>query len=150
MELKQLMDTVEYIRRHFVNPQKFLCRKFKERVGYELNLKSPQTFNEKLQWLKLYNKEPLYTALVDKCAVKDYALRTIGEEHIVPTLGVWEKFSDIDFDSLPNQFVLKCTHDSGSIVICKDKANFDIKKAKMVICHSLSRNFYYYGFEWPL
>ena len=114
-----------------------------------LNLANPQTFNEKLQWLKLYNRNPLYTTLVDKYAVKKWVADKIGQEYIIPTLGVWDKVEDIDFDKLPNQFVLKCTHDSGSIVICRDKNNFNKKEAIKKLTRGLKHSGYYYGREWP-
>lgn len=117
--------------------------------GKRLNLKEPKTFNEKLQWLKLNNRNPLYTMLVDKYEVKKYVADIIGEEYIIPTLGVWDRFDDIDFDALPNQFVLKCTHDSGGLVICHDKKSLDIKNAKSKIETSLNNNYYYWGREWP-
>ncbi len=145
----QLTDQIEYLRRHFVKPENVLKHVFKERMGYELNLETPQTFNEKLQWLKLYNHDPLYTTMVDKYAVKQYVAEKIGKEYVIPTLGVWNRFDDIDFNKLPNQFVLKCTHDSGGLVICKDKSKLNVKKASQIINKSLSRNFYYAGFEWP-
>lgn len=127
----------------------FLKYRFKKLMGCSLNLRNPQTFNEKLQWLKLYNRDPLYTTLVDKYAVKQYIADKIGEQYIIPTLGVWNKFEDIDFDELPNQFVLKCTHDSGGLTICKDKMSFDIEKARRKISESLKKNFYYASREWP-
>ncbi len=113
------------------------------------NFNSPQTFNEKLQWLKLYDRRPEYTKMVDKYAAKLYIAEVIGEEYVIPTLGVWDKFDDIDFDSLPNRFVLKCTHDSHSIIICKDKTKLDINAARAIITSGLNRNFFYYGREWP-
>lgn len=117
--------------------------------GRKLDLKNPKTFNEKLQWLKLYNRKPEYTLMVDKYEVKGYIAEQIGEEYVIPTLGVWDNFDDIDFDSLPNQFVLKCTHDSGGLVICKDKSNLDVTKAREKINKALTRRFYYFGREWP-
>ena len=122
---------------------------YKVRMGRKLNLDNPQTFNEKLQWLKLYDRKPEYTTMVDKAAVKDYVADKIGSEYIIPTLGVWEHFDDIDFDQLPNQFVLKCNHDSGGLVICKDKASLDMEAAREKIESSLKRNFYYHSREWP-
>jgi hypothetical protein len=127
----------------------YLRMLYKRRLGTKLNLKNPQTFNEKLQWLKLYDRKPEYTTMVDKYAVKKYVADKIGEQYIIPTLGVWDKFEDIDFDKLPNQFVLKCTHDSGGLAICKDKSEFDIKAARKKINKSLKRNYYYSGREWP-
>ncbi len=118
-------------------------------MGKKLNLKEPQTFNEKLQWLKLYDRRPEYTTMVDKYAVKEYVAEKIGAEHIIPTLGVWESFDDIDFDSLPEQFVLKCTHDSGGLVICRDKKTFDLEAARAKINKSLSTNYFVHGREWP-
>lgn len=127
----------------------YLKKEFKVRMGKELNLNNPQTFNEKIQWLKLYDRHPEYTMMVDKYAAKQYVASKIGDEYIIPTLGVWTKFDDIDFDKLPNQFVLKCTHDSGGLVICKDKSTLDIAAAKRKIEHCLKRNYYYIHREWP-
>lgn len=127
----------------------FLKHRFKKEMGYSLNLRSPKTFDEKLQWLKLYNRNPLYTALVDKYAVKQWVAEKIGAEYVIPTLGVWDHFEDIDFSKLPNQFVLKCTHDSGGLVICKDKGLFDISAAHTKLQKSLKKNFYYQSREWP-
>ena len=127
----------------------YLKKEFKLLMGRELNLKNPQTFNEKLQWLKLYNRKPEYTTMVDKYAAKQYVADRIGEQYIIPTLGVWSRFDDIDFDALPNQFVLKCTHDSGGLVICKDKSTFDKAAAKRKIEHCLRRKYYYIHREWP-
>lgn len=115
----------------------------------ELNLDNPKSFNEKLQWLKLYDRNSEYTKMVDKYEVKKYVSNIIGEEYIIPTLGIYNSFEEINFDKLPNQFVLKCTHDSGGIVICKDKNNLDVKQAKNKINKSLKKNYYYSGREWP-
>lgn len=141
-----------FARRNFFDwmPDKLylkLCYKCK--LGKNLNLKNPQSFNEKLQWLKLYDRRPEYIAMVDKYAVKDYVASIIGAEYIIPTLGVWDKFEDIDFDSLPNQFVLKCTHDSGGLVICKDKTEFNIKEAQKKLNRHLKKNYFYSCREWP-
>lgn len=129
--------------------EKFLKYKYKLVFGHKLNLENPQTFNEKLQWLKLYDRKPIYTTMVDKYAVKKYVADRIGEEYVIPTLGVWDSFDDIDFENLPNQFVLKCTHDSGGLVICRDKDSFDKKEAKRKIRKCLKRNYYWSGREWP-
>ena len=107
-----------------------------------LNLASPKTFNEKLQWLKLHYDEYKYTSWVDKYEVKKLVAQVIGEEHIIPTYGVWDKFEDIDVDKLPNQFVLKCTHDSGGIVICRDKNKLDKQKVREKINNCLKRNYF--------
>lgn len=113
------------------------------------NLKNPQTFNEKLNWLKLHDRNPLYTTLVDKYAVKQYVAERIGAEHVIPTLGVWERTEDIDFEKLPEKFVLKCTHDSHSVFICRDKKQFDIKNVLKKLSAKLKSNGYWYGREWP-
>lgn len=132
-----------------MDDEAYLKRKYKACMGKEIHLDSPQTFNEKLQWLKLYDRKPEYTTMVDKYAVKMYVADIIGEKYIIPTLGVWNHFDEIDFDKLPNQFVLKCTHDSGGIVICKDKNKLDLKSAKKKIEKSLKQNYYWSGREWP-
>lgn len=122
---------------------------FRCKMGYWFDLKNPKTFNEKLQWLKLHDRNPLYTQLVDKYEVRKYISETIGEEYLVPLLGIWDKFDDIDFDKLPNQFVLKSTHDSGGLVICTDKSNLDISIAKKKINKCLRKNCFYLMREWP-
>jgi len=134
---------------NFLPDKLFLKIMFYVRMGKKLNLKHPKTYNEKLQWLKLHDRKPEYTDMVDKCCVKKYVAQQIGEEYIIPTLGVWEQFDDIDFDDLPNQFVLKCTHDSGGLVICRDKAKLDMEAARMKLQKSLSNNYYKHGREWP-
>ena len=115
----------------------------------KLDLKNPKTFNEKLQWLKLNDRNNDYTNMVDKYSVKEYVANLIGGEYIVPTLGVWNNFDEIDFDLLPEQFVLKCTHDSGGLVICRDKSQFDKQLAKIKIEKSLKVNYYWQSREWP-
>jgi len=132
-----------------MSDEDFLRMQFKNVFGYELNLDNPQTFSEKLQWLKLYDRNPKYTMMVDKYAVKSYVASLIGEEHIIKTLGVWDSFDEIDFDSLPDQFVLKCTHDSGGLVICTDKSKLDLNKARKKINKSLANNYYLQNREWP-
>lgn len=127
----------------------WLSYKFKRKFGYKLDWKNPKTYSEKLQWLKVYDKNPLYTTLVDKYEVKKYIADVIGEQYIIPTLGVWDSFDDIDFDALPDQFVLKCTHDSGGIAIVKDKATFDKDKARKQFKIALARNPYSTNREWP-
>lgn len=122
---------------------------FVRRMGRFPNLKNPKTYNEKLQWLKLYDRRPEYTTIVDKYEAKRYVADHIGEEYVIPVLGVWNKFEDIDFESLPNQFVLKCTHDSGGLIICRDKSKLDLDIAKAKINASLNENYYYQGREWP-
>lgn len=127
----------------------FLKIMFRLKVGYPLNLDNPKTFNEKIQWLKLHDRNPLYTQLVDKYEVRQYVKEKIGEEFLIPLLGVWDNFDDIDFAALPNQFVLKCTHDSGGLVICKDKSKLDINAARKKINNCMKRNYYWALREWP-
>lgn len=114
-----------------------------------INFRKPITFNEKLQWLKLYDRNPVYTIMVDKIEVKRFVADKIGEKYVIPTLGVYDSIEDIDFDKLPNQFVLKCNHDSKSVCICKDKKSFDIERAKRFLEPRLKVNGYWYGREWP-
>lgn len=129
--------------------EKYIRMKWWLNMDYPLNLENPSTFSEKLQWLKLHDHNPLYTTLVDKVAVKDYVAKELGPEYIIKTLGVWDKSEDIDWDSLPDRFVLKCTNDSNSVVICKDKSKLDkeaiIKKYRKALKH----NYFYKGREWP-
>lgn len=127
----------------------YLKMYFYLRVGYKLNLKNPKTFNEKMQWLKLYNRKGEQNTMVDKIEVKKYVASVIGEKYIIPTLGTYTNVDEIDFDKLPNQFVLKCTHDSGGIVICSDKSRLDIASAKKRLNKGLNVNYYYQNREWP-
>ena len=143
-----LMETL-YRTRYFWPDKLFLKAQFRMAVGKKLNLKNPQTFSEKLQWLKLYDRRPEYTTMVDKYAVKEYVANIIGSEYVIPTLGVWERVEDIEWDSLPNQFVLKCTHDSGGLVICRNKTELDIQNAKRILNNSLKRDYYMGNREWP-
>ncbi len=127
----------------------FLKWLFRLKIGHPLDLSNPKSYNEKLQWLKLYNRRPEYIDMVDKAAAKDYVANIIGKEHIISTISIWESVDDIDFEKLPNQFVLKCTHDSGGVVICKDKSQLDIEQTKLRLRQGLKRNFYNYNREWP-
>lgn len=122
---------------------------YRIRVGKKLNLKNPTTISEKLQWLKLYNRQDIYTRMVDKYEVKQWVADKIGSEHVIPTIGVWDNFDDIPFDEFPEQFVLKCTHDSGSVIICKDKSTFDVDAARKRMKIALKRNGYWKNREWP-
>ena len=122
---------------------------FPARVGYPLDLKTPKTFNEKLQWLKLHDRKPEYTKMVDKVEAKKYVASIIGDEYIIPTIAVYDSVEDIDFDALPQQFVLKCSHDSGGIVICRDKNKLDKKAAIAKLRKGLKQNFYWQNREWP-
>lgn len=132
----------------FFSDKTFLKLLFPLRTGYRLRLDNPRTFNEKLQWLKLYDRRPEYTQMVDKYEAKKYVAGIIGEEHIIPTLAVYDRAEEIDFDALPNQFVLKCTHDSGGIVICKDKSKLDRDAAIKKLSNGLKMNYFYQNREW--
>ena len=119
------------------------------RTGKHLDLSCPKTFNEKIQWLKLHNTSEECTRSVDKYEVRSLIAEKIGEEYLIPMLGCWDSFDDIDFTNLPKQFVLKCTHDSGSVVICRDKETFDIKAAKVKLEKAMKHNFFWTGREYP-
>ena len=112
------------------------------------NLKNPTTFNEKLQWLKLYNHDPSYTDMADKLAMRSFVQGKIGPGHTVPVLGTWNSFEEIDFDSLPDRFVLKCNNDSGHYLICRDKSTLDKDAARRTITEGLKTNYYYQNREW--
>ena len=114
-----------------------------------LNIDNPKTYNEKIQWLKLYDRNHFYKEIVDKYQVKKYVSNIIGKDYLIPTIGVWNNINDIDFSILPNSFVLKCTHDSGGVFICKDKNTLNFKKAKRFLKNKLNTNFFFYGREWP-
>jgi len=135
----------------FLFPDKlYLQILFFLKMGRKLNLKMPLSFNEKLQWIKLYNRNPLYTTLVDKYAVKNWVANKIGKEHVIPTVDVWDNAKDIDFDKLPNQFVLKTTNGGGGdVVICKDKSIFDKEKAIKHLNQGLKKSIYCKLREWP-
>ncbi len=133
----------------FLPDKMYLKWKFKLIMGYKLDLDNPQTFNEKLQWLKLYDRNPEYTKMVDKYEVREYIKEKLGGEYLIPLLGVYDNFDDIDFSNLPNQFVIKCNHDSGGLVISKDKGNLNIEETRKKINRSLKKNYYYAGREWP-
>lgn len=155
MRISSLINPENYIIRLMqkniikIDDKTFLELLYKKKFKKPLDLDNPKTFNEKLQWLKLYDRQDIYTTMVDKYEVKKYVAGIIGEEYIIPTLGVWDKFECIDFKMLPNQFVLKCTHDSGGIYICKDISEFNYKAAKKKINKYLRRKYFYGGREWP-
>lgn len=127
----------------------YLSVEYALRFKRRLNLDNPQSYNEKLQWLKLYDRNSLYIELVDKYAVKQYVTNLIGPDYVIPLLGVWNSPDDIDFEKLPNQFVLKCTHDSGGLIICRDKKKFNKEAAKKQLRNLLKNDFYFKTREWP-
>lgn len=130
-------------------PDRLYIETVYKRINHvSLNLDSPQTFNEKLNWLKLYNQNPLYTKLADKYLAKEYVAGVIGEEYVVRNYGVWKTFDEIDFDSLPDRFILKATHDSGGVTICRDKSQLDMLALKIKFDRILKTNYFYKLREW--
>lgn len=133
-----------------LSDEEYLQRKYKAKMGSMLDLKQPKTFNEKLQWLKLHNRKSEYTMMVDKYLVRNYIREKLGEEYLIPLIGAWDSPDDIDFDALPNQFVLKCNHNSGlGMCICKDKSKLNIEKVKSELRCGLAQDYYLTGREWP-
>lgn len=122
---------------------------YRLKMGRKLNLKNPETFTEKLQWVKLYDHKPVYTRMVDKYEAKGWIEEQVGAEYVIKTYGVWERFEDIDRDALPKEFIMKTTHDSGTFMICSDKASFDWETAKKRMEKSLKRNYFVRSREWP-
>lgn len=134
----------------FISDKMYISVMYKYYIGKKLNLENPRTFNEKLQWLKLYNRKDVYTIMVDKYKVRDYVSKKIGEEHLIPLLGAWDRVDEIDFDALPNEFVIKCNHNSGTgMCICKNKVSLNIENVKKGLQKGLRENYYYLGREWP-
>lgn len=121
---------------------------FVQAGGKKLNLTDPKSFNEKIQWLKLNDHNPLYSTLVDKYLVKGYVAGILGDKYIIPTLGVYYRGEDIDWEKLPDQFVLKANHDSGSVIICKDKSSFDRQAAIKRLNKALKNDSYKPYREW--
>ena len=132
----------------FLSDESYIRLIYRLRMGKKPDLDNPRTFTEKLQWLKLHDHNPEYTGMADKLAMRTYVEDRIGEGHTVPVLGIWNRFEDIDFDALPDRFVLKTTHDSGSYLICRDKSSFDRKNASKILTRSLKRNYYRTTREW--
>lgn len=132
-----------------LSDEEYIKLAFKVKIGKEVDLENPKSFSEKLQWLKLFDRKPEYVSMVDKYEVKKIVADKIGEEYIIPTLGVWDSFDEIDFSALPDKFVLKCTHDSGGISFCRNKSEFDFDAARKKIEKSLKRDYFLNGREWP-
>ncbi len=129
--------------------KQYISLKYYFKTGERIDWDKPETFNEKLQWLKLHDRNPKYTSIVDKIEAKKYALSKINESHIVPTIAIWDNIDDINWEVLPERFVIKTNHDSGGVVICDDKKNLDIEQAKKKLKQHLNSNYYLYGREWP-
>ena len=128
----------------------FIKMKWQANMDYPLNLCNPQTFSEKIQWLKLYNRRPKYTTMVDKVEAKRWVAEQIGEQYIIPTLGVWERAEDVDFNDLPEQFVIKCNHNSGKgMYVCRNKKMMDEKEVRRGLAKGLKQDYYIVNREWP-
>lgn len=134
---------------HLMSDKFYLSMLWKMKMGYELDWKHPKKFNEKLQWLKLNDRKPEYTIMVDKYRAKQWIAGKIGEQYVIPTLAVYNSADEIDLGKLPEQFVLKCNHDSGSVVICKNKFAFDLEAAKRMLGSAMKKNFFWEAREWP-
>ena len=132
-----------------LSDKEFISLTYKHKTGKEINLDSPKSFNEKLQWLKLHDRNPMYTDLCDKIKAKDIVEKLLGKEYIVPTLGVYNDAKEISFDKLPNKFVLKCNHDSGSVIVCRDKKSLNYKKTVKSLNKDLKLDYYLQSREWP-
>lgn len=131
-----------------LSDEKYIRMRYKFQFGRELDLHDPKRFSEKMQWLKLYDHKDIYTLMSDKYGARSYVTELLGEKYIIPLLGVWDSADEIDFNRLPERFVLKTTHDSGGVIICRDRLDFDIVGAKEKLTRSLNRNYYYRGREW--
>lgn len=160
LKLKAVVNTIKQPKRlvkilgdknflTWMNDETYLKLIFRCETGKKLNLKSPVAFNEKLQWLKLYDKRPEYSKYVDKYEVRDYIRNTIGEQYLIPLIGVYDKASDIPWDMLPDKFVLKCTHGSHSNIICTDKKKLNIKESTEILDKWMNKSWYWFGREWP-
>lgn len=133
----------------YISDKTYLKLLYETRIGKKLNLKNPITFDEKLQWLKLYDRKDEYTVWADKYEVRNYVAEKLGEQYLIPLLGVWNSADELKRDDLPEQFVLKCTHDSASVCICTNKKNFDWNAAMDKLQKSLNQNYYWHSREWP-
>ena len=133
----------------YISDKTYLKLLYETRIGKKLNLKNPITFDEKLQWLKLYDRKDEYTVWADKYEVRNYVAEKLGEQYLIPLLGVWNSADELKLDDLPEQFVLKCTHDSASVCVCTNKKNFDWNAAMDKLQKSLNQNYYWHSREWP-
>lgn len=133
---------------NWLSDKQYLKLIYWSETGKRLNLQNPQTYNEKIQWLKLNDRKPEYTIYADKYAVRSYVSETIGEQYLIPLIDVYDSVDEIEFDSLPNQFVLKCTHGSASNIICKNKDKLDIRDSKKKLRKWMKKNWYWFGREW--
>lgn len=132
----------------FLSDEQIIRMLWKIKLGTRLNLSNPKSFNQKIQWLKLHDRNPHYNTLVDKADVKQWVADKIGVKYVIPTYGVWTSFEEIDFIGLPNSFVMKCTHSSGGVLLCKEKGDINLDEWRRKLTHQLSKNLYYAGREW--
>lgn len=144
----EVYNRVRFQLSKLISDRNYVERKYSKIFGEELNFAHPQNFNEKLNWLKLYDRRPEYTVLADKLLVRRHVADRIGDNYLVPVIGSWRSPNEIDFEKLPEQFVLKCTHDSASVCVCKDKEKFDKVVACRKLANSLKKNYYWYSREW--
>ncbi len=146
--VREFRNYVYYFHPHWMSDEKYLSILFKEKMGYDIDWENPSTFQEKIQWMKVHYHNPIYPKLVDKYLVKSWVESKIGKQYIIPTIGHWKSFDEINFNTLPDQFVLKCNHDSGSVVICLDKAQLDKQYAQDRLNRAVNTNYYWWGREW--
>ena len=147
--MDRIIKNIVFHAPRLLSDRKFVEYLYEYRTGRKPNLDNPVTFSEKMQYLKLHNQNPLFTRLADKAEAKNYATQVIGEEHIIPTIGVYDSVSQIDWNALPEQFVLKCTHDCASVAVCRSKASLDIPKVEKALRRGLRTNYYYQNREYP-
>lgn len=148
---KLICDICDYDNHRFaslISDKLYLKCLFKKHMKIKLNLSNPKTFSEKLQWLKLYDRKPEYMIMADKVAVKQYISDKLGSKFVIPTIGVYDTVDEVPFDKLPEKFVIKCTHDSGSTFVCKNKADFDLENIKKILSQKLKSDFFWFGREW--
>ena len=139
--------TIQHPETYILSDKSFIKKIYKERMGKEINLSDPKTFCEKQNWLKLYDRKPIYTVMVDKYLAREFVAERIGEDYLVPLLGAWDSADDIDFSLLPNKFVLKCNHNS-DVTICTDKSSLDIEKVRKELNEQLKIDYYTHKREW--
>lgn len=140
--------TIEHPETYILSDKSFVKKLYKKRMGKEIDLSNPKTFCEKQNWLKLYDRKPIYTVMVDKYLAREFVAEKIGKEYLVPLLGVWDNADDIDFSLLPDKFVLKCNHNS-DVTICTDKSKLDIEKTRKKLNEQIKYNYYFLKREWP-
>lgn len=148
-ELEKLSDEIKKRFFYLYDDRTYLENLFQHEMGYKMDMDNPKTFNEKMQWLKLYDRKEIYSRMVDKASVKDYVKEKIADISVIKTIGKWVSYDEINFDELPSRFVLKCTHDSGSVVVVRDKTKFVPEKYKEKFEDALKRNYFYPYREWP-